>query len=501
MMKITCRAPERGDEDTRRAEAQVDAMRRLLERLAAIGGAPANTGALLDRKDRKSLGRDYGRSLAAHLVFHTERLDTSDNEDGGVERDVFMAGFRAGAFDRDLQAGDTVRLALAASHGGRCAYCESFVAHVDAGDVVAFRPSTGYTTAASGGTLMRPGYFFLAYAPDNLHYACAHCRRARGRNAFEVIGARAPDVPVDAERPVLLDPYRDEPRDHLRFNPRNGHAYAFDLVAAFYAASRGWSASQTAAELWLDAGKIPAQRDHRGNPISRPEIDAAFRSWQEKTGADAPRRGDATLTSLDLNRPALVHSRLNHLRQLRAIAWSASSDRAGPDQRAAEAFIERACRNAAATDSSIGAYRSLGIDALQTWKARPQIDRPWIDTYDQALCSLAAAAVADSADRPTVNDDWMLMALHADGPVAGRRRLVSLAADDAVYGNPAGRRGIVQAIDWARDAGNTVIVHRADKSPRRMTLRELAESPVDAARLFERAELWIVGDGYPAFVR
>ncbi len=116
-----------------------------------------------------------------------------------------------------------------------------------------------------------------------------------------------------------------------------------------------------------------------------------------------------------------------------------------------------------AFDSSMTACRSLGIDALQTWKASPQIDRPLLGTCNRALCSLAD--------------------------------------DDAVHGDPAGRRGIVQAIDWAHDAGNTVIVHRADKSPRRMALRELAESPVDATPLFERAELWIAGDGCPAFVR
>ena len=79
-----------------------------------------------------------------------------------------------------------------------------------------------------------------------------------------------------------------------------------------------------------------------------------------------------------------------------------------------------------AFDSSMTACRSLGIDALQTWKASPQIDRPLLGTCNRALCSLAD--------------------------------------DDAVHGDPAGRRGIVQAIDWARDAGNTVIVHRADKS-------------------------------------
>ena len=208
MMKITCRAPGRDDQDARRAGAGIGAMPRLLERLAMVGGDPANKGALLDRKYSKSLGRGYGRSLATHLVFQTERLGASDRKDSAIERGVFMTGFRPGAFDRDLQAGDAVRLARAASHGRRCAACESFVAHVSAGEVVPFRPPTGYTTAAAGNALMRPGYLFLAYAPDNLHYACGHCRQAREHDAFEVIGARAPEVPVDAERPVLLDPYK-----------------------------------------------------------------------------------------------------------------------------------------------------------------------------------------------------------------------------------------------------------------------------------------------------
>jgi uncharacterized protein (TIGR02646 family) len=103
---------------------------------------------------------------------------------------------------------------------GKCAYCEAFALHVTSGDVEHYRPK-----ARVDGEPDHPGYYWLAYDPQNLLPACEMCNRARGKmNQFPVeSGTRANDpAGVPAERPLLLNPYLDAPQLHIRF-AKTGH--------------------------------------------------------------------------------------------------------------------------------------------------------------------------------------------------------------------------------------------------------------------------------------
>jgi hypothetical protein len=52
--------------------------------------------------------------------------------------------------------------------------------------------------------------------------SCQACNRAK-RNWFPVIGRRLePGDPISAEQPLLLDPYTDEPSEHIAFDPDSG---------------------------------------------------------------------------------------------------------------------------------------------------------------------------------------------------------------------------------------------------------------------------------------
>ena len=64
-----------------------------------------------------------------------------------------------------------------------------------------------------------PGYYWLAYEPDNLLPSCQRCNQAGGKkNHFPVTGARQlNDIDVIPEEPLLLNPYCDSPFDHLRY--------------------------------------------------------------------------------------------------------------------------------------------------------------------------------------------------------------------------------------------------------------------------------------------
>jgi len=114
----------------------------------------------------------------------------------------------------------------------KCAYCEASFRDVAWGDVEHFRPKRKVTDdknapilLSDGSGLPHPGYFWLAYDPENFLPSCQLCNQAPAKlNQFPVQGARAsaPGDDLEAEKAVLLNPYRDgddDPRHHLRFVP------------------------------------------------------------------------------------------------------------------------------------------------------------------------------------------------------------------------------------------------------------------------------------------
>jgi hypothetical protein len=121
---------------------------------------------------------------------------------------------------------------------GKCAYCESQItADQWRGDVDHFRPKKRVTD--ENGEVVRvgqnphPGYFWLAYEWTNLLPACASCNRpgtdsdgSRGGkwDRFPIEGTRAvrPGDSLSSEDALLIDPYMDEPSDHLAFDPATG---------------------------------------------------------------------------------------------------------------------------------------------------------------------------------------------------------------------------------------------------------------------------------------
>lgn len=88
---------------------------------------------------------------------------------------------------------------------GKCAYCESQFDHVAYGDVEHYRPKRQVEECAG-----HPGYYWLAYAEENLLPSCQLCNQGKGkRNRFPIEGvyAMSPDADLDAEKPLLLNPY------------------------------------------------------------------------------------------------------------------------------------------------------------------------------------------------------------------------------------------------------------------------------------------------------
>jgi uncharacterized protein (TIGR02646 family) len=131
---------------------------------------------------------------------------------------------------------------LAATHG-KCAYCErKIIPGQRKGDVEHYRPK-GRVKKADGGIVMinrngalveHPGYYWLAYEWENLLPSCLACNRPGTDDASGTVTGKADRFPLEGgswaaspdeiehERPALLNPWRDNPSEHLTFDPLTG---------------------------------------------------------------------------------------------------------------------------------------------------------------------------------------------------------------------------------------------------------------------------------------
>lgn len=99
----------------------------------------------------------------------------------------------------------------------KCAYCDAAFPHVEYGDIEHFRPKAEVT-----GDDDHPGYWWLAYDPNNYMPSCQLCNQGNAKkNNFPVSGTRAlgPADNLAAEEPDLLNPYQDDFSNHVQFRP------------------------------------------------------------------------------------------------------------------------------------------------------------------------------------------------------------------------------------------------------------------------------------------
>ncbi|HEX3125774.1 MAG TPA: hypothetical protein VH394_00440 [Thermoanaerobaculia bacterium] len=100
---------------------------------------------------------------------------------------------------------------------GKCAYCEACVQDVAFGEVEHYRPKRQVEECPD-----HPGYYWLAYDLTNLLPSCQLCNGYPAKmNHFPVrdkAWARRREE-MEREKPLLLNPYLHNPREHLRFRP------------------------------------------------------------------------------------------------------------------------------------------------------------------------------------------------------------------------------------------------------------------------------------------
>ncbi|UVK35738.1 hypothetical protein LHFGNBLO_006603 (plasmid) [Mesorhizobium sp. AR10] len=164
-----------------------------------------------------------------------------------------MAGPDAAkAFEFARYKENAVKVELERLFHGKCAYCESFFASTQPVDVEHYRPK-GEVEGVAG----HLGYYWLAMDWNNLLPSCIDCNRRREQKTPDIaIGsivkllssgefdrtrkmslgkssafplatergrARSPGDALLAEHRLLLDPTRDDPREHLTFHIDRDH--------------------------------------------------------------------------------------------------------------------------------------------------------------------------------------------------------------------------------------------------------------------------------------
>jgi uncharacterized protein (TIGR02646 family) len=141
---------------------------------------------------------------------------------------------------------------MAMQHG-KCAFCESKVAHISYGDVEHFRPKAAYRQSETA-KLKKPGYFWLAYSWDNLFFTCELCNRRHKANLFPLTResgrAHLHNDDVTAESPMFINPAEEDPEALI----------AFDEAGVPYAISNDERANITIKSLGLDRPELNIRR-------------------------------------------------------------------------------------------------------------------------------------------------------------------------------------------------------------------------------------------------
>ncbi len=179
--------------------------------------------------------------------------------DGRAAAAAFFASKAGQSGYKRFDFGDYVAVAkdaLDALFHRKCAFCESVAPGARCGH---FRPAQNCVDEK--GRHFPRHYSWLITAWPNLYLACPECLAARN-NRFPIAGERASldagPGELDSERPLLLDPCRDNPEEHL---------------------------------VYADDARVTSNTD----------------------------RGRVTIELFDLNRPALVDARRRRLQQLEEV--------------------------------------------------------------------------------------------------------------------------------------------------------------------------------------
>jgi len=468
MIKIKYQAASLTGDEELKQQAATKQMKDLLDLLG--NGAPYATLSSSDR--HMLLNKGYAADLVDNLVFFTERI----GDDVKRKNDSLVVGFTHSAFDPSIYACDSITNSLKQTHAGKCAYCESVIEHTSQGCVSHFRPAWG---CESGGKWDRQAYYQLAYQQENLLLSCHTCHERYKGNHFPVVGARASTVGIKQEQALLVNPYLEDPRNHIRFNALTGEAYAYDELKLYCENVLGINKDEIEDKIWQQPELVPSAAKKQPS-----EHDKKFYRWRElnlRRGADF--KGSISIDVLGLNRPELILARIRHLRGLFGI-YSASQLSTSE-----LSHMQAYCEQLKFDSPSQEPYNSMSIDAVNTWQRSEQSD-DWFGIYQATVSTQFENKVSF---KPSLTSSLHYMVLETELSLENKRRIVCLHSSDYLYGDDRKVKTVFLPIDWENDSGNVIKV-LSDKVLWEASFSELAETqPLALHSLFASNELWVEG--------
>jgi uncharacterized protein (TIGR02646 family) len=124
----------------------------------------------------------------------------------------------------DIDGYDIVKERLWRIQYLKCCYCEQKMVP-DYNDVEHYRPKA--KAVRLPGCSLTHGYWWLAFSWSNLLFSCAGCNRSAKRTLFPLeigsISAIAENRIFRTEKPLLIDPYKTNPVEHIEYQDIRGY--------------------------------------------------------------------------------------------------------------------------------------------------------------------------------------------------------------------------------------------------------------------------------------
>jgi uncharacterized protein (TIGR02646 family) len=154
----------------------------------------------------------------SRLITQGKSKTSSHIRDHNQNPSAYQLGEKIFKFSSNIYGASSVKTALILAQHKKCCFCERLVG--EDGDVEHFRPKSAYCQQ-KGETLTRPGYYWLAYDWDNLYLSCSACNQRCKRNLFPLVNptnrAHLHNNDISLEEPLLVDPGKEEPSQHILF--------------------------------------------------------------------------------------------------------------------------------------------------------------------------------------------------------------------------------------------------------------------------------------------
>ena len=138
-----------------------------------------------------------------------------------VLKKMTKAKLLAYKYKSSLYGSPAVKDKLKSLQNDKCCFCEATVSHVSHGDVEHYRPKAGWIQKEKD-KLTKPGYYWVAYDFTNLFLSCQICNQKFKRNYFPLANpakrAKNHKQKISGEKPLIIDPGKDDPTKFLSFN-------------------------------------------------------------------------------------------------------------------------------------------------------------------------------------------------------------------------------------------------------------------------------------------